>query len=98
METTYTTTVKTMNGDEIEITLSRLTMRHALKLKAIPEDDRIELLMDLVAPGVLDIIAPEGMDALVATVMEVEKDFFDRMAAMTTKKKSPSRKRKKKNA
>ena len=79
LEKTYKHTIITLDGEEQEITLNRMTMRHGLKLAGLHEGNAVEALIDLVAPGVLDIIDPESMNGLVEVIMEKEKGFFAKL-------------------
>jgi hypothetical protein len=79
MEKTYTHTIKTLDGEEKEVTLHRMTVRHGMKLTSLQGDEAIEALIDMIAPGVLDEIAPESLSGLVELITETEKGFFDQL-------------------
>lgn len=84
MEATYTHTITTLDGEEQEITLNRMTMRHGLKIAMLSPDTMIESLLDMVAPGVLDTISPESLLGLIEKVQEMEKSFFVRVGKLMT--------------
>ena len=97
MERTYTHTITTLDGDEKEITLNRLTMRHGMRLSGLSETEAVEVLVDMIAPGVLDEIAPDALSGLVDAIMEKEQSFFDQLAkSMIAPAKSRKRTRKSK--
>ena len=97
MEKSYKFTITTMDGEEKEIEVLHLTLRHGLRLHSLNTDASIEeVLLDMLAPGVLDIISPESLFDLVETIMEKDKAFFDRLtkAAIKPNKKGKSKSKK----
>lgn len=96
MEKNYKTTITTLDGEDKEITLHRLTMRHGMKIVGLNESNAIEALVDMIAPDVLDEISPASLNDLVDTIMEKEKGFFDQLAK-SMKALKPSAKNRKKS-
>lgn len=84
-EKTNTFTIKTMDGEEQEITIHALTMRHANSFSGTIERSEIpSILFDLMAPGTLDIISPESYAELLEHLMDESSDFFIRVAKTLT--------------
>jgi len=96
MEKQYKTTITTLDGETKEITLHRLTMRHGLKLQGITGEQAIESLIDMIAPGVLDEIAPNSLGDLVDVITEKEQGFFDQLAKSMTAPAKPRKTKKSK--
>jgi len=89
MEHTYTHTIKTVNGEEKELTLHRMTMRHSLKIAKMQADQAEEYLLDILAPGLLDMsdIPIDVVEEVISVIMEKEKAFFGQKTKKKNKKK-----------
>lgn len=98
MESTYKHTITTIDGTEVEVTLNRLTMRHGFKLQNVkPEDNVMEIMVDMISPGTLDIISPKSLGELFKLVEEKEAGFFAQMTEMLIPKTKPKVKRSRKS-